>query len=1133
MVSDRQQPPSPKVGVYGLIIGINIYKRPQIHPDLMGCVGDANSVLKYFTEDLNVPEENFLCLYDEKATREGILQGFVTHLIRNPAIRYHTPIVIYYAGKSIPYSDNIRAKITIFNIGHGDRMPAPSGWQAADNMVEMILPHDAGTMDANGQYVYGIPDLTLAFLLYSLSQAKGNNITVILDSCNSGSGTRSIEVRSRNSHDRYSPDIPNNLDAKLRRSLGVDYPTEIEHNLASKQPAGTLLAPSLDTHILLAACQEEELAQEIPNVDPETHELGNPPSKGVFTSTLLHELRKADLGYTSYTTLFRNMLSTHREFRPKLSQPLGRQTFQCEGRNQDRLLFSVQFSISKGKISLMPTSDKAVYRARVGSAQGVVPGTEFGVFTDRMDSKAPPLAMLVARSVGPTMSELFSIEPNNPQDIPGGAYATIIKYNDHSNGVRIWVDEGVRADEFWQRIITNLQPLPIFWADSKSPGHQDMEIVMFGEDIHVRGGHLTPGNLGNPHTLRRHYDEKRLVEMLCAIVYFHYHLKVKNNDAPLREKLGVTLRELKEKNNNWGSIIYESVGNDLFGESVSNGTVTIIHPDPDKIYGLELVNNSTENLYPYILYYDFEDYSVTCLYEPAGRTVKPPLPASKTLVIGYGSTGSQPFQVDFTNPRSIKEYGAFVLLVASQWVDIGYLQQGSPFENIPMDARGERRGSLDSIVWDNIIIRQTTHPLDIMDTRAPPAGPPPRYNFMQRVYRYNLRPVALTCSVLAWIWTLLWQVIDTAIRSFQSVAGDRATGFSRIVAFDITLGVLYSVACLIETFGFFAMLRQHTKLVGLYSWASVAGVAVVLAAEVIRIIIHFTLKVRQLHATAFGIPSRPPPLVRNRLGNGVAMPGAVALSVTLPGSLFPLLLDPTSVVSRYPRAPSERYGMGALPHHPQPYNPYAQQQYNPYSYGQPDPFARSDYAPPYDAQNRGTTKIPTAHAPRHEIVIPGCRLLSMARYQDFHRGPGTFLPRSTAWRTGCVMNDNDVCLAEFYFYTLGDKTVYNQQLNDLFVCYTLSRGLQKPCNSPRRPPLPLELILRIVRFAGFTDPKPDMNLTMDAVILAKTIAHGLSSDLYMTERLTRAQLASMARLQLIELPWDDSVSDYNKSIGYK
>ncbi|KDN42033.1 hypothetical protein RSAG8_07078, partial [Rhizoctonia solani AG-8 WAC10335] len=124
-----------------------------------------------------------------------------------------------------------------------------------------------------------------------------------------------------------------------------------------------------------------------------------------------------------------------------------------------------------------------------------------------------------------------------------------------------------------------------------------------------------------------------------------------------------------------------------------------------------------------------------------------------------------------------------------------------------------------------------------MDTRTPPpAGPPPRYNFIQRAYRYNLRPVALTCSVLAWIWTLLW-----AIRSFQAVAGDRAS-FSRIVAFDITLGVLYTVACLIETLGLFAMFRQHAKLVGLYSWASVGAVIIVLVAEVIRIILHFTLK---------------------------------------------------------------------------------------------------------------------------------------------------------------------------------------------------------------------------------------------------------------------------------------------------
>ncbi|CAE6496414.1 unnamed protein product [Rhizoctonia solani] len=132
----------------------------------------------------------------------------------------------------------------------------------------------------------------------------------------------------------------------------------------------------------------------------------------------------------------------------------------------------------------------------------------------------------------------------------------------------------------------------------------------------------------------------------------------------------------------------------------------------------------------------------------------------------------------------------------------------------------------------------------------------------------------------------------------------------------------------------------------------------------------------------------------------------------------------------------------------------------------------------------------------------------------------------SAWRTGCVMNDNDVALAEFYFYTLGDKTVYNQQLNDLFVCYTLSRGLRYECDHPRRPALPLELILRITRYAGFIDSKPDLNLTADANILAKSLTQGLSSDLYMTDKLTRAQLASMARLQFIELLWDDSEPPY-------
>ncbi|CAE6415206.1 unnamed protein product [Rhizoctonia solani] len=669
------QPPVPRI--HGLIIGVNKYARSDIHANLHGCVGDAQSMLKYFI-DLGVPEDRFLCLYNEHATRDAILGAFVNRLIHNPDIKPHDPIVIYFAG-------------------HGDRMPAPKGWQTTDGMVEMILPHDVSTTDKNGQYNYGIPDLTLAFLLYKLSQEKGNNITVILDSCHSGSATRHNEVRSRSSHDPDAPPLPEMLDVQLRKSLSVDYPTEVEHNLASQQPSRSAMAPSLDSHILLAACLNTEKAQEITKNDGSGDK--DPETSGVFTTALLKELTSCDRATTSYTSLIRSLLAGH----PKPSGKVKKQTFQCEGRNQDRLLFSVQYSISKGRIGLIHTSDKAVYRVRIGSAQGVVPETEFGVFYGKMDPTSPPLATLVATDVGPIFSQLRSQDANNPPDIPANAYVTIIKYNDHSNGVRVWVDEKIKQDAFWKTVLGSLDSLPIFWATSRE--HHDVELVYSDGDIELRGAHLTPGKFGGSHLLKREAEAKQLVEVVTAVIYFHFHLKNQNKEAPVRANLGMALRELKPKNNSWGSTIYEVKGEDLFGDHAPAGTVATLHPDPNKVFGIELTNNSTENLFPYVLYYDFEDYSVGCLYEPPGRSVKAPLPAGKSLTIGYGSGGSQQFQVDFTNPKSTKEHGAFVLFVFSEWVDIGYLQQESPLAPGAFEPRGERRGRYDSGVWDSLVVR--------------------------------------------------------------------------------------------------------------------------------------------------------------------------------------------------------------------------------------------------------------------------------------------------------------------------------------------------------------------------------------------------------------------------------------------
>ncbi|KAF8592817.1 hypothetical protein BDV93DRAFT_612437 [Ceratobasidium sp. AG-I] len=115
------------------------------------------------------------------------------------------------------------------------------------------------------------------------------------------------------------------------------------------------------------------------------------------------------------------------------------------------------------------------------------------------------------------------------------------------------------------------------------------------------------------------------------------------------------------------------------------------------------------------------------------------------------------------------------------------------------------------------------------------------------------------------------------------------------------------------------------------------------------------------------------------------------------------------------------------------------------------------------------------------------------------------------------MEDDDNCppLADFFFYIAGDKTAYSSTLDDLFVCYTLTRGLQLESINPRRSALPLEIILHITHFAGFMDAKPDPTFTLDVSILPQLSKDHRPPKLYLSPKLSRVHLLSMARIHLV------------------
>lgn len=135
-----------------LIIGINTYKNQGISK-LKGALADANAIKQYLLKTLKISESRIKMLTEENATRKNIVNAFM-ELEHDREINHGDAILIYYAG-------------------HGQQVKAPDGWATENvkNEIQSIVPHDF-----DGKGIHVIPDYTLGFLIYRISQRRGDNI---------------------------------------------------------------------------------------------------------------------------------------------------------------------------------------------------------------------------------------------------------------------------------------------------------------------------------------------------------------------------------------------------------------------------------------------------------------------------------------------------------------------------------------------------------------------------------------------------------------------------------------------------------------------------------------------------------------------------------------------------------------------------------------------------------------------------------------------------------------------------------------------------------------------------------------------------------------------------------------------
>lgn len=210
-----------------LLVGINSYPQAKRFNNLEGCLNDVELqrqlLIHRFGFNPNPSASDIMILKDGEATREGILTAFNEHLIKQA--KPGDVVVFHFSG-------------------HGSRVVDPYKI-SSDGLNSTFVPADDNSMSEKG-IVNDIMGRNL-FLLMSALKQKTENVTVVLDSCHSGGGTRgNVMTRAIEGGSNFTA-CPAELEYQQRliKELNLD-PKEVGKAVA--------------TGVVLAASRPEQVA---------------------------------------------------------------------------------------------------------------------------------------------------------------------------------------------------------------------------------------------------------------------------------------------------------------------------------------------------------------------------------------------------------------------------------------------------------------------------------------------------------------------------------------------------------------------------------------------------------------------------------------------------------------------------------------------------------------------------------------------------------------------------------------------------------------------------------------------------------------------------------------------------------
>ena len=220
---------------FALLVGINHYKKyKDINVNIRDLHGTHNDVglMKSLLADYGFKENsagaandkypcgqqtatsNVKTLCSEQATRDGILQGFRKQLIENAKN--------YFIANKLTAADRDKgANVVFYYSGHGSKLPDLNG-DESDGFDETIVAQDS---DRNG--VKDIIDDEFDAFYKELSQYT-TNITMMFDSCHSGSITRGADSHTKSVR-RDFPVVNNSRGGNPTSDDGINLPGKSDY----------------------------------------------------------------------------------------------------------------------------------------------------------------------------------------------------------------------------------------------------------------------------------------------------------------------------------------------------------------------------------------------------------------------------------------------------------------------------------------------------------------------------------------------------------------------------------------------------------------------------------------------------------------------------------------------------------------------------------------------------------------------------------------------------------------------------------------------------------------------------------------------------------------------------------------